>query len=51
MITKKKAAALVVVLLGVLAGILKQCDDSTPLVPGVPVVGGADAGVVHQSVE
>jgi hypothetical protein len=45
MISKKAAAGLLAMVLGAAVVALKQCDDNTPLVPSVPVVVAADAGV------
>lgn len=45
MITKKQAAALVAALLTTVATALYKCQDTSPVVPSIPVVGAADAGV------
>lgn len=43
MITKKQAASLLAVILTAAVVALKNCDDNSPVVPSIPVV-GADAG-------
>lgn len=45
MITKKKAAALLAMLLSAAATALYQCQDETPVVPSIPVLNTSDAGV------
>lgn len=45
MISKKQLAAFAAALLTAVAGTLYKCQDTAPVVPSVPVLGAADAGV------
>lgn len=44
MISKKQVAAILAAVLTAVVVTLRNCDDETPLVPSVPVVGAVDAG-------